>query len=118
MKLKEKLKIWRFERYWKKQGRKDMFTWIHRYLRLHNELLEDEVYQKMYDYHRNTLIAYLKRDMKRKNASDEEYGEIIDVLADFYNRNGAERVNKYKSLVESLYDLCKEKPNAMRHIRI
>ena len=84
MTLKEKLKVRRFERYWKKQGRKDLFTWIYRYLRLHSELLDDSVYQEMFDYHRNTLIAYVKRDGKRKNTSDKEYGEMIDELADIF----------------------------------
>ena len=88
MTLKEKIKVRRLERYWKKQGRKDLFTWVHRYLRLHSELLDDGVYQEMFDYHRKTLIAYVKRDVKRKNTTDKEYGELIDVLADIYNKNG------------------------------
>ncbi len=37
MRVKEKIKIRRFERYWNKQGRKDLFTWVHRYLRLHSD---------------------------------------------------------------------------------
>ncbi|MBR2341751.1 MAG: hypothetical protein IKA72_05030 [Clostridia bacterium] len=118
MTLEEKMEIRRFQRYWKKEGRKRMFTWVHRYLRLHSELLDDSVYQQMFDYHRNTLIAYFKRDVKRKDTSDKEYGEVIDVLADIYNQNGAERANKYKSLVEELYRFFKEHPNAMRDIRI
>lgn len=77
MTLKEKRKVRRFERYWKKQGRKDLFTWVHRYLRLHSEL-----------------------------------------LADIYNRNGAEQVNKYKPLVDDLYKFWKENPNTIHDIRI
>lgn len=118
MTLKEKWKFRRFERYWHKQFRKDLFTWVHRYLRLHSELLDDNVYQEMFDYHRNTLIAYVKRDVKRKNTTDKEYGELIDVLADIYNRNGAERVNKYKPLVDELYNFWKENPDAIHDIRI
>ncbi|MBR3864731.1 MAG: hypothetical protein IKJ19_06450 [Clostridia bacterium] len=118
MTLIEKWKFRRFERYWHKQGRKDLFTWVHRYLRLHSELLDDSVYQEMFDYHRNTLIAYVKRDVKRKNTTDKEYGELIDVLADIYNRNGAERVNKYKPLVDELYNFWKENPDAIHDIRI
>ncbi len=118
MTLKEKWKARCFERYWHKQGRKDMFTWIHRYLRLHSELLDDSVYQEMFDYHRNTLIAYVKRDVKRKNTTDKEYGELIDVLADIYNQNGAERVNKCKPLVEELYNFWKKTPDAIHYIRI
>ena len=118
MTLKEKWKFRRFERYWHKQGRKDLFTWAHRYLRLHSELLDDGVYQEMFDYHRKTLIAYVKRDVKRKNTTDKEYGELIDVLADIYNKNGAERVNKYKPLVDELYSFWKENPDKIKDIRI
>lgn len=118
MTLKGKLKVRRFERYWNKHGRKNMFTWVHRYLRLHSELLQDNVYQEMFNYHRNTLIAYMKRDVKRKDTSDKEYGEVIDVLADIFNQNGAERVNKYKTLVELLYKFWKENPDMIKDIRI
>ncbi len=118
MTLIEKFKFWRIQRNWKKQGRKDLFTWIHRYLRLHSELLEDDIYKQMLDYHRNTLIAYLKRDVKDKNISDALYGELIDVLADFFNKNAEERVNKYKPIVDELYKSWKNDPNMIRDIRI
>ncbi|MBQ8295107.1 MAG: hypothetical protein IJX87_01595 [Clostridia bacterium] len=118
MTLIERIKRWRRHRRWFKYGRKDMFTWVHRYLRLHSELLEDPVYREMFDYHRNTLIAYVKRDMKRKNTSDKEYGELIDVLADIYNKNGAERVNKFKPLVDKLYRSWKTYPHLIGVIRI
>ncbi len=90
-----------------------MFTWVHRYLRLHSELLDDSVYQEMFDYYRNTLIAYFKCDVKRENTSDKGYGELIDVLADIYNQNDAERVNKCKPLVDNLYKFWKESPSSM-----
>ena len=66
MASKEKIKTRRFKKYWEKQGRKDLFTWVHRYLRLHNELLVDNVYQDIYDYCRNALKEYLKKDVKNK----------------------------------------------------
>ena len=94
MTLKEKIKYRRFEKYWKKHGRKDLFTWVHRYLRLHNEVLADSVYQNMYDYHRNTLIAYLKKDVNNKKFDDTTLGELVDVLADIFNKEEAELVNK------------------------
>ena len=72
----------------------------------------------MYNYHRDTLIAYLKRDVKGKNTIDKEYGEMIDELADIFNRNSAERVNKYQSLVETLYNHWKENPALNHDIRI
>jgi len=118
MQIKEKLKIRSFEKYWKKQGRKNLFTWIHRYLRLHSELLTDSVYQNMYDYNRNTLIAYLKNNMNNKKLDDAKLGELLDISADLFNKDEAERVNKYKSLVDDLYLLCKENPNMTKEIHI
>ena len=118
MDSKEKKNNFSFDRYWKKQGRKDLFTWVHRYLRLHSELFVDSVYQNIYDYCRNTLIAYLKKDMDNKKINDEQLGGIIDVLTDIFNENQAERVNKQKSLVEELYKFFKAHPNAIKDIRI
>ena len=103
MRLKDKIKIRRFKKYWKKQGRKDMFSLVHRYLRLHNELLTDSVYQNMYNYHRNTLIAYLRIDLNNKMSTDAKLGELVDVMADFFNKHTAQQVNKYKPLVDELY---------------
>ena len=118
MMLKEKLKVRRFERYWKKQGRKDLFSWVHRYLRLHSELLANNIYQNMYDYHRNTLIAYLKNDINNKKLDDTQLGELVDVLADIFNKDNAEQVNKYKSLVDELYKFWKEKTSRIKEILI
>ena len=41
--------------------------------------------------------------------SDEEYGALIDALADIYNQSRTEKVDKYKLLVGCLYVLWKEK---------
>ena len=113
-----KQKVCRLERYWKKQGRKDMFTWVHRYLRLHSELLEDSIYKEMFDYYRNTLIAYSKKDIKDKKSDDTQLGELVDVCADIFNKNAAVRVNKYKPLVEELYSFWKENPDIICDIRV
>ncbi len=118
MTLREKLKIRRIERSWNKYGRKDTFTWVHRYLRLHSELLEDPVYQEIFYYNRATLIAYMKKEAKRKNTSDEQIGDVLDVLADIFNENAAERVNKYKPLIDILYKFWKDNPNKIKDIRI
>lgn len=116
--FKEKIKELRQKRYMKKYGRRDFFTWIHRYFRLHTELLEDSVYQRIYDYVRNTLIAYSKREMKLKTVPDEEYGELIDTLADIYNRGSNETVNKYKRAVELLYKFETENYPLKKDVRI
>ena len=117
MTLKEKIKIFLFKRKWKKEKRKECFTWVHRYLRLHSELLADSVYQDMYDYHRNTLIAYDKKEMK-KNKNDETIGAFIDELADMFNRRSPARVNEYKCLVDELYRFWKNNPDMIKKIRI
>ena len=108
MKLKDKIKIRRFNKFWEKQGRKDMFTWAHRYLRLHSDLLEDNVYQIIYDFVRNELTNYLKNDIDLKNVDDLKLNEIIDALADAFNEKEYESVNKYKPLVDELYNHYKE----------
>ena len=118
MKLREKTKARRLEKYWKKQGRKDLFTWVHRYLRLHVELLADSVYQDIYDYTRNKLILYLKNDVARKNLDDSQLGELVDVLADIFNKNETELVNKYKSVVEELYKAWTKSLNEIKEIRV
>lgn len=118
MDRKEKRKIRRFERCWFKRGRKELFTWLHRYLRLNKDLLEDNIYKEMYEYYRNTLIKYFRRDVKRRGTSDEEYGKLIDVLADIFNRNCEERVNRYKAIIENHYSFWKENPNLEKPIRI
>lgn len=99
----EKLKWKRMEKRWEKCGRKDLFTWIHRYLRLHQELLEDPIYKDMFYYHRATLVAYAKRDIKDLKTGEEELLELVDLVADDFNRSNADRVNACKPLVEELY---------------
>ncbi len=118
MKLKDKIKTRRIDKYWEKQGRKDLFTWVHRYLRLHNELLVDNVYQNIYDYYRSTLILYLKKDVRNKKLTDEKLGELVDVLADIFNKDAADRVDEYKVVVDELYKSCKEYPDILGEIHI
>ena len=100
------------EKIWQKGTGKRIATWVHRYLRLHAELLEDAIYKDIYDYHRGMLIACLKRKTKKKRATDEDLGELADVLANIFNRSSPDRVNAYKPLVDTLYTvwrICPEK---------
>ena len=112
MSLKDKIRLRNFEEYWDKKGRRDMFTWMHRYLRLHSELLVDSDYKKIYDYCLNTLIAYIKKDGIDRKVEDSEIGDLIEVLADIFNRDNVEYVNKYKPVVDELYNCWKEYPTA------
>ena len=63
-----------FEQYWEEQRKRDLFTWVHRYLRLHEELLEDSVYEDIYNYSRQTLITFLKEDISTEETDDEQLG--------------------------------------------
>lgn len=116
MEIKEKSKVSRFKKYWVKQGKKDLFTWLHRYLRLHSELLFDSGYQNMYNYYRKTLITYVKKDIDNINVDDSKLGELVDFFADVFNKNSPELVNKYKQLVEELYKISKDNPNIINEI--
>ena len=87
-------------------------------MRLHRELLEDSLYKRMYDYHRDTLILYLRKDFKGKRYSDRDLGDILDVLTDFFNKDSVEYINGYKFFVEQLYNRWKEDPDEIREIRI
>ena len=118
MALKKKDKSFQFEKYWDEYGRRDTFTKVHRYLRLHRELLEDSEYKEMYDYYRNTLIMYLRKDMEDKKYSDKQLGGVLDVLADIFNKDAVEYVNSYKPLVVLLYNCWKKEPRRIREIRI
>lgn len=111
-----KKEIKQIERYWKRYGRKNLFTWMHRYFRLHTELLEDETYKKVYNYVRDTLIAYHIKDDKRFD--DNYYGVSLDVIADIFNKRAADRVNKYKFAVEDMVFVWKRYPNKTFEIRI
>ena len=96
---------------------REFFTWIHRYFRLHSELLENAVYQAMYEYHRKVLIHHFKKERKMKE-TDDQCGELIDVLADIYNRYSVERVNEYKPIVEELYDIWKDNFDKFKTLKI
>ncbi|MBQ3220018.1 MAG: hypothetical protein IJB32_05455 [Clostridia bacterium] len=116
MKIIDKINEQRAQKYWNKQGKKDMFTFVHRYLRLHNELLADRDYQSMYDYFRSTLMESLKTDLKNEKLNDWKLGELVDDFADDFNNNEPELVNKYKEVVEELYKAWKENPNEVKEL--
>ena len=88
--------------------KKDLFTWAHRYLRLHSDLLADNIYQTMYDFFRNQLITYLKKDIENSKFNDMQLGELIDTFADAFNKEETAQVNEYKTVIEELYNYFKE----------
>jgi len=97
--------------YWERTGKKDMFTWVHRYLRLHSELLEDELYQSLYTYVRNSLIAYLRQDIGDNKTDDIQIGKTADALADMFNKSNSCYVEKIKPTVDELYLIWLENYN-------
>ena len=118
MKLVEKLKEKRFKKYWDRQGKKDLFTWVFRYLRLHSELLSDTSFLNLYNSCRNILVSYLRKDMNGKEVNDSQLEELIDALTDEFNENEPELVNQYKIAVDELNKLLKENPNILTEIYI
>lgn len=118
MTFKERIEKRRLERCWKKKGRKEMATAVHRYLRLHSELLEDSVYKEIFHFYRNIFIEYLKKDtlLKRSKYSDEQLGILADGLVDIINQGSANQVNNYKPIVDELYSRWEENPNQIKDI--
>ncbi len=110
-------KISRYKEYREKKARKDLATWVHRYLRLHSELLEDKIYKDIYDHFRNELITYLREDVDNdKTITDAELGNLADILANIFNEHEAERVNKEKPTVNLLYEIWKYDENTTNNI--
>lgn len=107
-----------YQKRYNKKIRKDLFTWLHRYLRLHNELLSDKSYQIMYDYVRATLIAYLKHDVETQECDNETIGEVVDTLADIFNKANPKSVENHKPLVIIFHDLWDGEADLMNKIRI
>lgn len=105
MSLKEWIRRRREKRYWEKYGKKKFCARVHRYLRLHSELLEDEIYRDMFLYYRKELIeCYRKEGSFAKDREEEKCEQHVDILADIYSRNWEESVNEYKPVVDQLYE--------------
>ncbi|MBQ8428030.1 MAG: hypothetical protein IJX18_02105 [Clostridia bacterium] len=49
---------------------------------------------------------------------DEQLGELVDVLADIFNKSSADRVNAYKPMVDELYNTWKNTPDMLKDIRV
>ena len=102
-----------------RQKRQELFTWLHRYLRLHNELLADESYQIMYDYVRATLIAYLQKDVEGSNGFDDEtLGRFVDRITDIFVGEHPEYVEKYKPYVILFHDVWDGDKDLMKDIKV
>ena len=114
MKSKEKIKNNTIEEELKQQNKREMFTWMHRYLRLHDELLSDEDYKNIYDYLRDSLVECLEKDMPETNFDNQQLGSMIDTIADIFNKKDAEQSEKLKPLVDEFYKIWKENPDAIK----
>ena len=85
-----------------KGWKKDLATWVHRYLRLHSELRKDEVYEDMYEKFRSALVQAVREDFHYGKKDEKKLEGLIDLLADEFNKENAERVNGYQPVVEEL----------------
>ena len=90
-----------------KEQKKNLFIWGHRYIRLHKELLADDFYKDMYNKFRCALIENARKKLGGLRKSKEEYGKWIDDLADIYNRDHAEEVNKFAFILEEMREVWK-----------
>ena len=99
------------ERYLEEYVQKVVFKNIHRYLRLHKELLKDSVYTRLYNHVRKNLIASSMHEHGETGAeAEEKRGILLDVLADIHNQENAKKVNQYKVDVERFYEVFKKFP--------
>lgn len=86
--------------------KEELFTWGHRYLRLHKELLADCFCAYMYQKFRSVLIEQLRKKLGGYGKTQEEFGEFVDSLADMYNREHAEEVHKFTCVLEMMREVC------------
>ncbi len=115
----KQLKIMRIERRANKHGREELCKQIHRYFRLHRELLEDSVYKEIYDYYRATLIVYLKKDLRDNMLDDAGIGDLIDMFADYYNKkHAAENTTACRAVIDERYKTWQKLPDKCKRIRI
>ena len=101
-----RLKTWRAKRQWEKMGRNERTIWMHRYFRLHKELLNDPVYKTVYDRNRLRVIERIQQ-RSQEHRDSEELGDFIDWMADAYNDFAAKKVNRYQPIMEENYVIWK-----------
>ena len=75
--------------------------------------MSDKIYENIYDCNRNALIFCLRKEDKNNKLDDKQLGDIIDGLADAFNKDERELVNNYKPVVDELYSSWKENPDTV-----
>ena len=93
----------------KKTGEKsrEVSYWIYRYLRLHSELLKDSVYRELYDTVRQKRIVRHKNIFHRKDEEEKAIGEVLDMGADFLNKESPNEVEEWRGFVTLFYEAFK-----------
>ena len=84
------------------------YYWIYRYLRLHSELLEDDIYRELYDMARHMRIVRHKNKFGWKDEDEKAIGEVLDMSADFLNKESPDEVEKWKPIVRIFYEGIKQ----------
>ena len=90
------------------------YYWIHRYLRLHSELLEDDIYRELYDMARHMRIVRHKNKFGWKDEDEKAIGEVLDMSADFLNKESPDEVKKWKPIVRIFYEGIKQERKEKR----
>lgn len=85
-----------------KGWKKDLATWVHRYLRLHPELMTDALYEDMYKKFLSALVKAVREDFHYRKKEEPFLEKLIEVMADEFNKENEERVNEYEPVVEEL----------------
>ena len=104
--------------YYKKETRRAMFKIVHCYLRMHSELLEDSLYQKIYDHHRKELVLYQKRRLEPEEYDEELVGFVLDRMADMQIREERSKIEKYQRFVKLLRTEWTESPRKMKNVKL
>lgn len=88
---------------------------IHRYMRCHKELMEDEIGKRVYTFARGVTIEYWCKG--NKNADKEQTGKFIDFLFDRQSENCPIMAERGKTAYEHLYNFYSRYPECPTIIR-
>lgn len=104
----------KLKKYWKKYGDENSTRTVFNYLYSHKELLSDEIYKDMYDYHRNILIGHHRITMAHYHFDDTIIGGFVDKFAELRAKIAPDRIDEPASYVKKLYFLWKACPKLFK----
>ena len=93
------------------------YYWMYRYLRLHSELLEDNNYWELYEAARHKCIVRHKNKFDRKDEEEKAIGEVLDMSADFLNKECPNEVEEWGPNVRIFYEALKQERKRMKKLK-